>query len=497
MNCVKLFIRSFLIVFILFLASQTISSQINPDNSGSRSSSDFKAGAGISNITPFLGDGIIGGWNAPPATHIHDELHARCLVLDDGDTRLAFVVVDNLHINRELFDEAKRLIYEETNLPAENILMSSIHTHSATSALGHDLDLAQRGVNYDNVPFDEYQKFLIRRIADVVRIAINNLEPARIGWGVGSVPQYVFTRRWKMKPGTSLPNPFGGQDKGMTWPGHNNPSAVEPDGNPDPDVSFISVKSTSGRPIALLANYSTHYVGGVPSGHISADYFAVFANRMQELLKADRQVPPFVAMMSNGTSGNLITVNYDGPPEKRYQPYEKMNVVADDIAREVMRVYNTLQYHDWVPLKAAQEELTLKVRKPDRKMIARANMVLSRPDTVIPVHPHEKVYAIRILKLMKWPDNIDIVLQTFRVGDLGIAAIPFEVVSPIGLELKAKSPFKSSFNISLANGWYGYLPTPEQHKLGGYETWMGTNCVETKASRKITDKLLRLYAKLK
>jgi hypothetical protein len=68
---------------------------------------------------------------------------------------------------------------------------------------------------------------------------------------------------------------------------------VEPDGNPDPDVSFISVKSTSGRPIALLANYSTHYVGGVPSGHISADYFAVFANRMQELLKADRQVPPF------------------------------------------------------------------------------------------------------------------------------------------------------------------------------------------------------------
>jgi hypothetical protein len=40
-----------------------------------------------------------------------------------------------------------------------------------------------------------------------------------------------------------------------------------------------------------------------------------------------------------------------------------------------MRIYNTLQYHDWVPLKAAQEELTLKVRKPDRKMIARANMV--------------------------------------------------------------------------------------------------------------------------
>ena len=33
------------------------------------------------------------------------------------------------------------------------------------------------------------------------------------------------------------------------------------------------------------------------------------------------------------------------------------------------------------------------------------------------------------------------------------------------------SPFKNTFTIELANGHYGYLPTPEQHLLGGYETW--------------------------
>ena len=32
---------------------------------------------------------------------------------------------------------------------------------------------------------------------------------------------------------------------------------------------------------------------------------------------------------------------------------------------------------------------------------------------------------------------------------------------------------------------YGYLPTPEQHALGGYETWLGTNLVEVDASTKI------------
>jgi hypothetical protein len=30
---------------------------------------------------------------------------------------------------------------------------------------------------------------------------------------------------------------------------------------------------------------------------------------------------------------------------------------------------------------------------------------------------------------------------------------------------------KPTFTISLANGYSGYLPTPEHHCYGGYETW--------------------------
>ena len=78
-----------------------------------------------------------------------------------------------------------------------------------------------------------------------------------------------------------------------------------------------------------------------------------------------------------------------------------------------------------------------------------------------------------------------------------IFAIPFEVFSEIGLELKARSPFKPSFTMELANGGYGYLPTPEQHELGGYETWLGTNKVEVQASVKIVNTLLEMAAELK
>jgi hypothetical protein len=290
-------------------------------------------------------------------------------------------------------------------------------------------------------------------------------------------------------------NPFGEYDKVVMNPGRV-PNLLEPAGKPDPEVSFISVQSTNGRPIALLANYSLHYVGGTPRNDISADYFAVFADRIQELLKADRQEPPFVGMMSNGTSGDVNNINF-GAPAIRKEPYEQMKLVAEDVAREVFRVHNAVEFHDWVPLRAAEEELTLQVRKAPSEMLARAREVIARPDTFKPIHRLEVTYANRILDLQEtWPDNIDIVLQVFRIGDLGVAAIPFETFAETGLEIKAKSPFQPSFTISFANGSYGYLPTPEQHELGGYETWYSTNRVEVEASRKIVAKLLSLFAKV-
>ena len=452
----------------------------------------FRAGASTANITPPLGSGIVGNFGIPPpANYVHDELHARSLVLDDGTTKLVFVVVDNVGIIREVFDEAKRLIVEETKIPTAQILISSDHTHSASSASG--IGEIRGGWNAGR-PLDDYQRFLVRRIADGVRIAVNNLEPARIGWGSGNVPQHLFNRRWKMK--NPVVNPFGDMDQVLMNPGIKNPELLEPAGSTDPQVSFISVQSLKGRPIGILANYSLHYVGGVPKDHISADYFAVFADRIQELLKADRQDPPFVGIMSNGTSGDVNNINFRGPAEK-HEPYAKMRIVANDVAHEVLRVYQTIQHKDWVPLGAAQSELNLKVRRPSSEMIAYAQKVLAKPDTETPVHRLEKTYAERTMQMNGWPENIDVLMQTFRIGELGVAAVPFEVFTEIGLEIKAKSPFKSSFTIELANGSYGYLPTPEQHQLGGYETWLGTNKVEKEASRKIVTEILKLFNQVK
>jgi hypothetical protein len=256
------------------------------------------------------------------------------------------------------------------------------------------------------------------------------------------------------------------------------------------------VQSASGRPIALLANYSLHYVGGVPNGHVSADYFGVFARRMMQLLEREGHAPPFVPMLSNGTSGNINNIDFRGG-QKRLPSYERMQLVANQVAAEVFKGVQAIEYYEAAPVRIVQRELMLETRRPTEKLMAWAREVLSRPENALARHPRERVYAERTQRMATLPARIEIPLQALRIGEFAIVTIPFEVFVEMGLELKEKSPFKDAIVVSLANGSYGYLPTVAHHELGGYETWLGTNQVEIKAAPKIVDTLLQMLAQLR
>ncbi len=445
----------------------------------------FRAGAGTSNITPPLGSSINGGFQDGKATYIHDELHARCLALDDGQTKLVLVVADSCVIERSIFDEAKRLVNEATALPMENLLMSATHSHSCgtMAAVGQ------------STPDPTYQRFVAQRIADGLQRALTNLAPARIAWSSGNVPQHVFNRRWRMKPGGIPASPLGvTTDQVRMNPGVNNPHLDQPAGPTDPQVFFISVQSTEGRPVALYANYSLHYVGGVGRGHISADYFGAFADRIQELLGADRQDPPFVGIMSNGTSGDINNVDFRGGQAKQ-PPYGQIKLVASDVAQEVARVCKTLTYRDWVPLAVAQKELTLALRLPSNDEVEKAREVMNQSKSFPRMETSEQVYARETVLLSEFPSQVSAPVQVLKIGDLRISGIPAEVFVEIGLELKQRHA--QSFTVSLANAYHGYLPTPEQHRLGGYETWRARSaCLEVDASTKIIAGLEELFEQL-
>lgn len=446
----------------------------------------FRAGAAISTITPPLGSDIVGNWGTPQATHIHDDLHARCLALDDGERRLVLVLCDNLSIDRPVFDQAKARLQKATGIPPEHMLMAATHTHSGPPARQ-----MQSFGDYDELT--DYQQFLADRVVDGVQCAINNLEPAQVGWGSGQEPTQVFNRRWHMDDPSLMVSPFGGQDQVRMNPPRNHEALVKPAGPTDPEIAFLAFRTPDGRPIALLANYSLHYVGGVPSGDISADYFGVFADRIQELLGADRLDPPFVGILSNGTSGDINNINFKAPSPKR-KPYEQMRRVANMVAAEVYRAYQTIEFHDYAELDGELASLTLDVRKPDAATLQWAQEILDKPEDE--TGRRERIYANRMFVLDKSPDQIDIWVQALRIGDVGIAGIPFETFAETGLHLKDAGPLPMTFTISFANGGYGYLPTPAQHKLGGYETWLGTNRVAEDSEPAIVAMLLAQFGSL-
>lgn len=434
----------------------------------------FRAGAFAMDVTPLKYPvSVNGSFTDQQATKANDPLHARCLVLDDGKIKLAVVVVDSCLISRELMENAKALAEKATKIPAGHMLISATHTHMAPTVV----------TGFGSTADEGYVEFLTRKIADGIAKADANLAPAE--WARGSVaePSLLFNRRWKMKPGVLNKDPFGGTtDLVRMNPGHQLPDVVEPAGPIDPELSFLSVRTLKGRPIALLANYSLHYVGDFPA--LSADYFGVFSELVGPPTDKTDDAPKFVGMLSNGTSGDVNNLDFKNAPLKT-KVGERCRTVAGVLAGHVAKVMPTLKFSSDCSLAAAEQELELKVRKPDEAEVLRANGVI-RKLGVRQAGTGEEVYAGETLAMQKFPDTVKLKLQALRIGDLGIAAIPCEVFTQIGLDIKKASPLKATFTICLANGYNGYLPTPAQHKLGGYETWRArSSYLEVDASEKI------------
>jgi len=441
----------------------------------------FRAGAATSNITPPLGISLNGGMQDRTAGHIHDELHARGLVLDDGEQRIAIVVCDSCMIPQAILNKAKHLAHGHTGIPLDHMLVSATHTHTAPTA----------GSVFQSDPDASYLEFLANRISDCIRRAVNNLAPARIGWGVGREEKQVFNRRWKMKSGVEMLDPFGRPDHVRMNPPQASSDLVEPAGPIDPEVGVLAVQTVEGRPLALLANYSLHYVGGTGGNHVSADYYGVFADRLQQLLGADRQDPPFVGMMSNGTSGNINNINFREKGEA-HPPYARIRKVADALATEAARVAGTIEYRTSAPLAMREARLRLGRRPTPKDEVARAKFILSQAKPGV-LQRVEEIYARETVLLNEYPPFVETIVQAIKIGELGIAASPCETFVETGLAIKAASPLKPTFTIELANDYCGYLPTDEHHKLGGYETWRArSSFLEVDSEAKIRTKILEL-----
>lgn len=439
----------------------------------------FQAAALQKDITPPLGTLINGEFQSRYANNIHDPLYAKSLLLKKNDTILLFIVVDICAMQQDFLDKVKADIYQATGIPKSHVLISSTHTHSAGAVaellMGH-ADL-------------RYRKNLHRILVDLAIETRPLLREAKVAFGAVDVPEHVLCRRYKMAPEYKAFNPVtGGYDRIKTNPFGNEEHIVERSSTPDTQLAYLGVKGLDDQWIALLGNYSLHYVGDADRGTISADYFGYFAKRLEEVLSEGDD--SFVAMMSNGTSGEINIWDFIDTGRYPTGPHRKSEYIGRDLADKVLANLRGLQWEEYPVLDVLYEEVPVGIRKPSAQELEKAKQMVQDTDyehIILNEDGYRRIYAREQVLLAEFPEQKHFYIQSFRIGSGIIGALGGEFFAETGLALKAKAATGKYFTICLANDYVGYVPPKHEIMLGGYETWRcRTSFLEEIAEEKIS-----------
>ena len=442
---------------------------------------EFKAGAAVIDVTPPVLPVLVnGGMTSRSVEKIKTRVNARAIVLADSKSQLAIVVVDSCMMGRPLLDEAKALAAKRTGIPTDRLLISATHSHSAPASMGC------LGTDAD----PRYVPLLRDKLVEAIAAAQANLEPARIGFAKIDAADFTALRQWIRRPDRIAEDPFGNKTvranmhAGRVWD-----DVTGEAGPKDPDLALISIQSRAGRPLAVLGNFSMHYFS---DADISADYFGLFAEGLKARIapEATPGKPPFVGLMSHGCSGDIWRRDYT-KPESEWNPKLTIDDYTKGLLDLAMKAYGGIQYRADVDLAMAERRMTLKYRVPDKQRLEWAQRVMAGVTNRL-VKTISEVYA-REQILLHEAQQTEIVVQALRVGDIGIATTPNETYAITGLKVKAASPLRHNLVIELANGGDGYIPPPEQHLFGGYNTWAARSAgLEVMAEPKIAEAAIGL-----
>ncbi len=440
---------------------------------------EFKAGAAVIDITPpKLPVLVNGGMLSRYVDKINTRVNARAIVMSDGKSQIAIVVADSCMMSREVLDDAKAMAAKKTGIPADHLLISATHAHSAPASMGC----------LGTDPDPNYVPFLKEKLVEAIAAAQANMEPARIGFGKANAAEFTALRQWIRRPDRLAEDPFGNKTvraamhAGAKWD-----EAVGEAGPEDPDLSLISIQTKAGKPLAVMGNFSMHYFG---DKDISADYYGLFSEGLKQRIAPEGK---FVGLMSHGCSGDIYRVDYTVPAEQRPKP--TIDEYTNGLLDIAMKAYAGIKYGDEPVIAMEEKRMTMMYRVPDKQRLEWAQRIVAEIGDRL-AKTQTEVYA-REQIILHERQQTEIVVQALRIGDIGIATTPNETYAITGLKIKAASPLPHNIVIELANGGDGYIPPPEMHAWGGYNTWAARSAgLEVMAEAKITSAAIELLEKV-
>jgi neutral ceramidase len=433
-----------------------------------------KLSAGVSLVDISPGPGIeLAGYPHHPRYNegVHDPLHAGCICLDDGATRLALVSLDLLMISRKEVRALREEIARQTPIPAAHVMITCSHTHSGPWASGRiDLEGLEQGLEPDR----GFMADLRRKIVSLVKEAWDGRFEAAVGVDKG----------------------YCGREQGVGG------NRRDPKGIADPEVWVIGVKDASGGMRACLVKYALHPTFlHSDNMRVSADYPGAIRNHLAT------RAPGVVLLFAQGCSGNQSPRYF-----RTGKTYPEAVRVGSAIGEEAARVLESMDFRGDVRLMVKSVDVDLETRVLPSLADAQKAVEMTRArwekvkaestverdiwNAELPFLGAEDTLGyVRVRnrgeRLSLQDDELPAEVQLIGIGDARVIGLPGELFVEFGLTIQYRAPFEKTFVIELANGCLpGYACTSQAYSQGGYET--GASLLTGRSGEQLVEAAVRL-----
>ena len=353
------------------------------------------------------------GSRKDPSTSVHDPLSARVLAFEVGGRKLVLVSIDVIGFYEGADEYLRSALLGEFELEPSELFLAAIHTHAAPTLM---ID-KNRG-NPNNV---EYTESLRDKLIEVVREALGGMQRVDIGLGIGACPVGANRRELRIgKDGTT-----------SIVLGRN------PGGTTDKEVLVMKVAKVDGTPMVVAFDYATHGTSLGPHNFaISGDVPGLAEQFVEKILGPETIAPAFI-----GASGDIdpwfrVLPGFNTEPGWVPEPV----LLGTLLGEEVVHVYRAIDAVTPVE-KIATNLATLQLPARSTNTVSTNSEPWTRP----------------------------FVISVARLGDVAFVGLGGEVLTEIGMAIKAGSPCRHTFVITHCNGAAGYLAPKELHVQEGYE----------------------------
>ena len=416
----------------------------------------LKVGFARVNATPMMGIGMRGYFRTRLAEGVLDELEISALALEAGGVKALLISMDICAIPRDCALAFKAHIAETVSIPEDAIYIHATHTHTGPYLRKETDDVLEQ----------EYFRFVWRRMADVARFALDDMKPARMGWGVGLAPVIAFIRRYRMKDGSTQTNP-----------GVNNPEIDGPIGEPDLRVNVLRFDRECGDHLVLV-NFGNHpdVIGGC---RISADWPGHLRREVE------RAIPDSKCIFFNGAQGDVNHINVHPVPDEeeilsesgKWGGYEHSRYMGRALAGTVLQVYDKVRAVEVPSIRVRQRTIRVPANVPAPERMPEAHRInelyKAGRASELPYKGMMNVTvvaeAVRMVELEHGPEFFDMDISAVAIGSVVMIGIPGEAFTGIGKALKESEGWDLIIPTCLTNGAHGYFPMQEAYDEGGYE----------------------------